>query len=306
MLWRNRRDLMTDKKIPPRALFVGRSTYDLCFVLPRYPEEDTKSEVEGYYQAAGGPALNAAIVFAALGGEATLFTASGTGEMAISMRRELADYGVALHDASETQKDVLPISSILINRVTGTRTIYTHAPERQVVAVTEAQLDAVPRPGLVMSDGHVPELAETVLKWARARGIPTLLDGGSWKDWMPQLLKLTDIAVISERFSIPRVKTIEDRFSYLQQCGVSKLAVTCGPGIIAWREGQKSGEIHPTTVAAIDTLGAGDAFHGSFCRYYLEGEGFEAALHHAASLASRSCTEWGRAWIPKLQQTAAR
>jgi sugar/nucleoside kinase (ribokinase family) len=286
------------KSLP--ALFVGRSTYDLCFVLPRYPEEDTKSEVEGYYQAAGGPALNAAIVFSALGGQATLFTASGTGAMATAMRRELGDYNIALHDATDDQADVLPISSILINRVTGTRTIYTHAPERNVRSVSEKELDALPRPGIVMSDGHVPELAEPVLKWARARGIPTLIDGGSWKDWMPRLLKLTDMAVISERFAPPRMKTLEDRFGYLKQCGVTRLAVTRGPGLIAWRDGDKRGEIHPPNVAAIDTLGAGDAFHGSFCRYFLEGQDFETALQHAASLASRSCTEWGRAWIAKM------
>ncbi len=286
---------------PLRALFVGRSTYDLCFVLPRYPEQDTKSEVEGYYQAAGGPALNASIVFAALGGEANLFTASGTGEMASSMRRELDEYGVALHDAAYDQNNVLPISSILINRVTGTRTILTHAPERAIKAVTEADLDGLPRPGIVMSDGHLPELADPILRWARLRGIPTLIDGGSWKDWMPQLLKLTDIAVISERFQPPRARSMEDRFAYLKNCGVSKLAVTRGPSAIAWWDGERNGEFHPPNVAAIDTLGAGDAFHGSFCRYFLSGETFEAALHHAASLASRSCTEWGRAWIPKAR-----
>lgn len=296
---------MAEKKTTPCALFVGRSTYDLCFVLPRYPEEDTKSEVEAYYQAAGGPALNAAIVFAALGGSATLLTASGTGAMATAMRRELTDYGVALHDFAEARSDVLPISSILINRVTGTRTIYTHAPEREVEAITEAELDALPKPGIVMSDGHVPELAEPTLAWARKRGIPTLIDGGSWKDWMPRLLKLTDIAVISERFQPPRAKSLEDRFAYLEKSGVTKMAVTRGPGLIDWRSGKSRGEIHPSNVAAIDTLGAGDAFHGSFCRYFLEGENFEAALHHAASLASRSCTEWGRAWIPKMQAQGA-
>jgi len=290
---------MTSNTVP-RALFVGRSTYDLCFVLPRYPEEDTKSEVEGYYQAAGGPALNAAIVFSALGGEAQLFTASGTGEMASAMRRELVDYRVALHDAAHNENNVLPISSILINRVTGTRTILTHAPERSVRAVEASELDTLPRPGIVMSDGHVPELAEPVLKWARANGIPTLIDGGSWKDWMPQLLKLTDIAVISERFQPPRARSIEDRFGYLKACGIKRMAVTRGPSTIAWRDGEAKGEFHPPNVAAIDTLGAGDAFHGSFCRYFLAGETFEMALHHAASLASRSCTEWGRAWLSKL------
>jgi sugar/nucleoside kinase (ribokinase family) len=221
--------------------------------------------------------------------------------MASAMRRELADYGVTLHDGAEEQSDVLPISSILINRVTGTRTIYTYAPEREVQPATDAQFDALPRPGIVMSDGHVPELAEPALAWARKRGIPTLIDGGSWKDWMPRLLKLTDIAVISERFQTPRARSLDDRFAYLESCGVKNMAVTRGPGLIAWRTGGVRGEIHPPVVAAIDTLGAGDAFHGSFCRYFLEGESFEAALHHAASLASRSCTEWGRAWIAKLQ-----
>jgi sugar/nucleoside kinase (ribokinase family) len=283
---------MTEKhdRASLRALVVGRSTYDLCFVLPRYPEEDTKSEVEAYYQAAGGPALNAAIVFAALGGAATLFTASGAGAMASAMRRELIDHGVTLYDGADEQSDVLPISSILINRVTGTRTIYTYAPERDVKPATDAELDALPRPAIVMSDGHVPEIAEPALAWARKRGIPTLIDGGSWKDWMPQLLRLTDIAVISERFQTPRAKSLEDRFAYLEKCGVGKMAITRGPGLIAWREGARRGEIHPPVVAAIDTLGAGDAFHGSFCRYFLEGESFEAALHHAACLASRSCS----------------
>lgn len=295
---------MTEPKTSPRALFVGRSTYDLCFVVPGYPEEDTKSEVEHYYQAAGGPALNAAIVFSALGGKAALFTASGTGDMASAMRRELDAHKVALHDAADDQAGVLPISSILINRVKGTRTILTHAPEQIVRPVTEAELNALERPSIVMSDGHQPELAEPVLKWAREKKITTLIDGGSWKEWMPSLLRLTDIAVISERFQPPGTDTIESRFAYLEKCGVSKLAVTRGPGAIAWKDGARHGEIRPPYVAAIDTLGAGDAFHGSFCRYLSDGQPFEAALLHAASLASHSCSEWGRAWIPKMQAQA--
>jgi sugar/nucleoside kinase (ribokinase family) len=51
-------------------------------------------------------------------------------------------------------------------------------------------------------------------------------------------------------------------------------------------------------VEAVDTLGAGDIFHGAFCHAYAGGLGFSASLASAAEVASRACAFWGpRAWI---------
>jgi sugar/nucleoside kinase (ribokinase family) len=71
------------------------------------------------------------------------------------------------------------------------------------------------------------------------------------------------------------------------------MAVTNGPGPIRWRTAEASGEITPPVVNAIDTLGAGDIFHGAFCHAFAIGQDFPASLAAAAEVAARSCARWG-------------
>ncbi len=48
---------------------------------------------------------------------------------------------------------------------------------------------------------------------------------------------------------------------------------------------------------SVDTLGAGDIFHGAFCHYILQ-ENFKNALTAAAKIASYSCQFFGtRQWM---------
>jgi sugar/nucleoside kinase (ribokinase family) len=146
----------------------------------------------------------------------------------------------------------------------------------------------------VLSDGHLPELALPILRRARETGVPTMLDGGSWKPWTAELLPWIDIAVVSSRFAPPGVA---DVLAFLR-ARVGAAAVTAGPGPIRWTAGPGSGAIRPPPAAAVDTLGAGDIFHGAFCHAFAESRDFSASLAAAAGVASRSCAFWGpREWI---------
>jgi ribokinase len=51
--------------------------------------------------------------------------------------------------------------------------------------------------------------------------------------------------------------------------------------------------IEPVSVKAVDTTGAGDAFVGSFARFFAEGVPLEAALNQAARYAADSVTRRG-------------
>jgi sugar/nucleoside kinase (ribokinase family) len=54
-------------------------------------------------------------------------------------------------------------------------------------------------------------------------------------------------------------------------------------------------------VAAVDTMGAGDIFHGAFCYFFSIGYGFEESLERAAEIASESCRYRGtREWAEHL------
>ena len=81
----------------------------------------------------------------------------------------------------------------------------------------------------------------------------------------------------------------------------SFLAVTDGPGPILWRD--EAGTIREFvvfTVDAVDTLAAGDVFHGALALAFADGRDVRAALRFAAAAAGLKCTRFGgSAAIPR-------
>ena len=96
------------------AIFVGRSTLDLVYACARFPEPDGKVDATASYRTGGGPALNAAVAFSALGGKARLCSEIGEGPFADEARADLRTHGVELFDVAAGRPDVLPVSSIIL------------------------------------------------------------------------------------------------------------------------------------------------------------------------------------------------
>lgn len=283
-------------------LCVGRSTLDLGYVCPRFPAEDGKLSAKHFTMSGGGPALNAAITAQALGTPAKLVSPLGGGLLADFVRRELAGYGVALHDLATPDEEVLPVSSIIVVPASGSRTVIDHQPAASVGVISAEELfEGV---DCVLADGHVPDVALHLLRSARDRGIPTVLDGGSWKPRTREIAALIDCAIVSERFRMDDEQEC-DGLDALHRLGPSHVAITRGGGSIDWSDDSGRGTIEPPQVNAIDTLGAGDIFHGAFCHYLAGGSGFRDALEQAARIAALSCESFGtRAWIERLAQQA--
>lgn len=189
------------------------------------------------------------------------------------------------------------MSSVFVNARTTSRTIMSgHATRHQILT---AGLDPsfLSDAELLLVDGHQMALAITTAEQARAKGIPVVLDGGSWKERTDELLVHTQIAICSEDFHPPGTSTSHEAIHYLLEHGVAA-AVTRGAQPILWAEGSRRGEIPVPVCNAVDTTGAGDILHGAFCRRHLGGAGFVESLTFAASVASYSCRFFGtRAWM---------
>jgi sugar/nucleoside kinase (ribokinase family) len=279
------------------GIFVGRSTLDIVYGCPRFPEPDGKVDAEVAYVTGGGPALNGAVAFSALGGCARLCSVVGEGVFAERARADLESHDVELYDAAEGEADVLPVSSVILTGAS--RAIVNRPLPVRSDGLPAARLERVfeSRPDVVLSDGHLPDLALPILRRAREAGVPTVLDGGSWKPWTAELLPWIDVAVVSSRFRPFGAARETDILAFLRE-SVAAAAITSGPGPIRWSAGDASGEIRPPASVAVDTLGAGDIFHGAFCHAYAERRDFSASLASAAAIASRACAFWGpRHWI---------
>jgi sugar/nucleoside kinase (ribokinase family) len=289
---------------PPRALFLGRSTLDALYRLARLPEEDTKVYAREFHAAPGGPALNAAITHALLGGEAMLVSAVGRGPWASVVRAELARHGVALFDLAAGTAYETPLTTVLLNSAASSRTIVnpplTQTKLKCLIGSWAAEMGVLwgAIPPVILSDGFHLQETLPLLAACRAAGSALCLDGGSWKPGTDELAPLLTVAICSERFRVPGLgDDPEALFAWFAAQSVPCVALTRGSkSILGWERGRRF-EIEVEQVDAADTLGAGDVLHGAFCYSYALNPEFEPALRRASQIATLSCQSLGtQAW----------
>lgn len=288
-----------------RVLFTGRTTLDVLYRLDRFPEEDSKVYADELRVAAGGPATNAAIAHALLGGESLLLSAIGGGPWARLVREQLEQHGIQSVDLAAGTAYETPIVTVLLNTPRSTRTA-VNPPLTQTALTTlpstwNPAWGALPR--MILADGFHLEQTLGLLTACHEAGAALCLDGGSWKPGTEELAPLLTAAICSERFALPgRNSDAEATLTWFAARGVPFIAITRGAKSILAVERGRRFEIEVEAVDAIDTLGAGDVLHGAFCFFFLRTGSFESALRQAADIATLSCKSLGvHSWVNPRQ-----
>ena len=279
------------------GIFVGLATVDVVYGVDEFPSANSKVAARSQDVFVGGPATNASIAFGHLGGRPTLVTVVGRHALTGVIMEEFERYSIQLIDLNPGFDKAPVISSISVNR-SGERNIISANATR--VNALPAQVDeaALEQASLVLVDGHYMQACQVWSRAARARGIRVVLDGGSWKDGTLELLKSVDTAICSADFMPPGCLTEADVLQYLKDCGVTNIAITKGAEPVRFVSHATSGIVPVPQVKQVDTMGAGDIFHGAFCYYASIGGGFVEALGEAARVAAESCRFHGtRAWM---------
>ncbi len=289
---------------------MGLATLDTAYRVAALPARDQKVVALGQELAAGGPAANAAVTFAALGGATTLYTALGAHPLARYATVELGQRRVEVRDATPHATKAPAVSSIYVVDSSGERTVVSVNATAPAPRAPVDMAPAVGRAGVVLVDGHNADLALGAARAAVERGVPVVLDGGSWKDGLDAVLPLVDLAVCSADFRAPGTVTAVESVAALRRRGVPAVAVTRGGAPVWWWSESGSGEVPVAKVDVKDTLGAGDAFHGAFCYALAASPGiaFPKALAFAAEVAGVRCRVAGlRAWLsePALRDLVA-
>lgn len=285
--------------------FVGLCTLDSVHRLARLPGRNEKVRSAAHHLAAGGPAANAAVTFAALGGRSTLLTALGGHPLARLAADELTGRGVRVLDAVPEYRAPPPVSSVLVEADSGDRTVASRNDAGMHAALT-GEPPGLETADVLLVDGHHPGLARNAARAAHARGVPVLLDGGSWKPGLTELLPLLDAAACSADFRTPGASTVPGSARALLDHGVGRVLVTDGPHPVRWWTAEGCGTVPVPRVPVRDTLGAGDVFHGALARAWPCGL-VEAIGHACAVAAVRVGVPGPRDWLdtPELARLAA-
>jgi sugar/nucleoside kinase (ribokinase family) len=237
------------------VLCAGLATVDIVYRVTQIPGVDEKAQATAVEIAAGGPAANAAVTAAALGAQVTLLTAVGTHPLGELIRADLTAHGVRVLDASPASAQPPPVSAITVLETTGARTIVSrNAGDARV----EVPPGGLPDADLTLVDGHHPALAVAAARAARR----LLVDAGTWRPVFADILPLAEVVACSSAFRHPAQTGPGDE-ALATAVGAPHMLITHGADPVRWFSGVRSGEIPVPAVPAVDTAGAGDAFHGA-------------------------------------------
>ena len=279
---------------------MGLATLDLVYLAGKPPGENQKVVASDCTIAAGGPAANAAVTFSYLGNAAVWAGVLGTHAIAQLIRADLAEYNVRIIDLEPGRSHSPPVSSIIVTEATGDRAVVSINATKSQVDPQAINQDILTSVNIVLLDGHQIAASQEIAQLAQSKNIPILLDGGSWKPGLKEILPFIEWAVCSDNFHPPNCYNSEQVFAYLSTAGISHIAITRGKKSLLYLSNGSYGTIEVPQIKATDTLGAGDIFHGAFCHYILQNNNFTDTLTAAAKIAAHSCKKFGtRGWMNK-------
>ncbi|ACV08904.1 PfkB family carbohydrate kinase [Jonesia denitrificans] len=261
----------------PISLFVGLTTLDIATRITTFPTPNEKLTAHHQDIAAGGPAANAAVTCAALGGHAILLTVIGTSPQARIAAADLAAHNVTVIDLAGPDHG-LSVSSILITEHTGERAVIStdaqpHTLTPQMTSRLTTQLSTLlPRVHAILIDGHHPHLARHILAQRPTNAAPIIVDAGRWKPAFDDLIPHAQHIIASADFHDPH--------GWVPLTPENRTTLTTAPTIVRTHGEHPITVWHPTTTTTIsppgvvtrDTLGAGDVFHGAYTHF--------VATHH--------------------------
>jgi sulfofructose kinase len=174
--------------------------------------------------------------------------------------------------------------------------------ERMIVSYSDADMPALPQwlparlptgTGCVLGDTRWEEGALHLFRLARSAGVPALLDG----DRKPADLSLIDAAshIAFSEVGLKELTGLDDPAQSLPslKAGAQWLAVTAGErGVWLCRRGEVT-HVEAFPVGAVDTLAAGDVWHGAFALALAEGQPEMQAVRFANAAAAIKCTRFG-------------
>ncbi|WP_079545026.1 sugar kinase [Bradyrhizobium lablabi] len=287
-------------KIPPRILCIGMPVRDLTFRVPGLPARGSKEHATHFDEICGGNALNGAIGIARLGGRASICGPMGDAKETASryIFEKMAHEGIDTKHIVHMPGLVTAISNIMIDP-SGERTIVTFR-DPQLWKVHLPDTDELLRDcHAILTESRCAPFCTELCVEARRRGIPVIVDVDRAMSLREGLLTASSHLVFSSE-PLQETAGVADDGEALKKIAKltpSFLAGTRGAqGTIWLDENQNLQQTPAFPVHTVDTLGAGDVFHGAFTLAITENQDIPEALRFASAAAALKCTRFGGAF----------
>jgi sugar/nucleoside kinase (ribokinase family) len=282
--------------VPGRSvvLCAGIAVEDFIFRVEAFPTPSTKAPARDLVVTGGGCAANAAVTVARLGGDARFAGPLGGDEASERIVQGLRREGVDTTAIVRLPNAVASVSGIFID-ASGERLLATRHAQGLETARPAKPEHLVRDIGVLLVDNRFPEFVLPICRAARDRRIPIVLDVDRPTHPADPLLAVASHSIFSAE-ALRATSVADDLEAALRQaaerCG-GFVAVTDGANGVLWRDGGRAARLPAFAVETVDTLAAGDVFHGAFALALAEGRSEIVGLRFAAAAAAIKCTRFG-------------
>ncbi|MDB5818659.1 MAG: PfkB domain protein [Rhizobacter sp.] len=288
----------------PRLVCLGLSAFDVTWQVDTLPSGGGKTRATDLREGGGGMAANAAVAAARIGASVGFWGRAGNDSAGHAMHAQLAASIVdveyfRLFDGARSS-----VSGIVVD-AHGERLIVNFRGADLPSDAGWLPLDRLSQVDAVLADPRWPEGALALFEAARARGIPTVLDGDVADAWVfDLLLPHVDEAVFSEpglAGYAAGIHDVDQQLRFALDKGCRRAAVTLGELGVVWIDVSGVHRLPAFTVDVVDTTGAGDVFHGALAFAFGSGWDARRAFEFSSAVAAIKCTRpGGREGVPDL------
>lgn len=285
------------------ATGLGQCCWDTLAVVDAYPASDSKAQALVWEDQAGGPTATALVALARLGVACRFAGVRGDDEAGERICQALAAEGVDMDFLATRRGGESQRAFITVEQGSGRRTIVWRRPACEPLRPDEVPDRFLDGSSLLLLDGLMAEASLHAARLARRLGIPVMVDAGRMRPGMLELVRQCDYVVAAEQFFLDLGwDRTPGHFRVLSAgLGAPLVTVTLGAGGSLTWEGGEPFHVPAFPVAAVDTTGAGDVFHGGYGFGILQGWEVRETVVFASALAAMKCREVGaQRGIPRL------
>jgi len=286
-----------------RIAVVGSNMTDLVTSIIRMPAPGETLEAPSFSMGFGGKGANQAVAAGRLGADVMMVTKVGDDVFGQSTIRNLKDNGIDITHVGIVPGKSSGVAPIFVDESGENSILIIKGANNELKpADIDAAAEDLKRCELILMQLEVPlETVYHTIEFADRHGIETILNPA------PAAPGLDAAKVTKATFLVPNEtelalltgmptgtdQQIEDAARFLIARGIRTVIVTLGSRGARLITADKAVQIEPLQVKPKDTTGAGDAFIGSFARFYVETRELESSLRKAALYAADSITREG-------------
>ena len=282
---------------------LGIFVADISFSGPKIPAVGETILGNKYNVGPGGKGCNQAVAIARLGGKVNFISKIGKDAYGKLALETLKKNNINTENIIQDEKLQTGVAGILVDQQSGKNAInvIVGAPNSLKINEMNNQINLIKSSKIFLTQLEIPkDVTLHCLKTAKENGCLTILNPAPASEISKEFYSYIDYFTPNETeaefytgIKITNEKEAKQAADKLINLGIKKIIITLGEKGLFYSDGQEEIHLKASSVKAIDTTGAGDAFNGALAFSLSKEKPIKACLELANKAAGLSTTKLG-------------